>query len=83
MVEHPEKEKEVTSCLMIPCSECPWHVTKDGKLDCNKNNRLGLAKPVLGSFMSKETNKDVLKARLEVKKKELEEMEKALGEVGK
>lgn len=71
---------EETTCLVIPCKECQWHISKDGKLDCNKGNRLGLAKPVLGSFMSKETSKEVLKAKLVAKKKELEEMEKALGE---
>jgi hypothetical protein len=55
-------------------------VVKELKLDCNSGNRLGLAEPVLGSFASKETDKEVLKAKLEAKKKELKEIEEAVKE---
>ena len=75
-----EVEKEIVSCLDKPCSECEWHITKELKLDCNSGNRLGLAEPVLGSFASKETDKEVLKKKLEAKKKELEAIEEAVKE---
>jgi len=67
-------------CLEKECRSCEWHVVKDSVLDCNVKNRLGLAEPVLGSFASSESNKQVLERKLESKKKEVEDMEKALKE---
>jgi hypothetical protein len=67
-------------CLEKNCRDCEWHVTKDMKLDCNYGNRLGLSQPVLGAFASKETDKEVLKRKLEAKKNELKEMEEAVKE---
>lgn len=67
-------------CLEKECRSCEWHVTKGGVLDCNFKNRLGLAKPVMGSFTSKETDKKVLERKLEAKKKEAEELKKQLKE---
>lgn len=70
-------------CLEKECRECEWMIAlTGGKLDCNSGNRLGLAKPVLGTFASKEEDKEVLKRKLEAKKKELEEIQEALGEEG-
>ena len=72
-------EKEVlVGCLNKECYDCEWHVVKDIKLDCNSGNRLGLAEPVLGTFASKETDREILKQKLEAKKKELEELEGAV-----
>jgi len=73
-----ETKKELIGCLDKECKDCEWHTTKDMKLDCNVGNRLGLAEPVLGAFASKETDKEVLKQKLEAKKKELEEIEEAV-----
>jgi len=69
-------------CLEKRCADCEWHVTKGGVLDCNVKNRLGLAEPVLGSFTSKETDKEVLKRKVKAKEKELEELKGVLEESG-
>ena len=69
-------------CLEKECRECEWMVVKGGVLDCNHKNRLGLAKPVLGSFTSKETDREVIERKLKKKKKEVEEMTKILKEEG-
>jgi len=69
-------------CLEKECRNCQWHVIRNGILDCNYKNRLGLAKPVLGEFASSESDKEVLKRKLEAKKKELESLKEALKESG-
>lgn len=62
-------------CLEKECRECEYYVAKDGILDCNVKNRLGLAKPEIGAFTTGETDTDTLKKKLEAKKKEVEKLE--------
>ena len=43
-------------CLVEECIDCRWHVMKGLKLDCNYQNRLGLGKSELETYLGTETD---------------------------
>ena len=40
------------SCLDKHCRDCDWHVTRNDKLDCNLNNRLGMGQMDVTQLLS-------------------------------
>ena len=71
------------SCIYKPCRECSFSVVKDGKLLCNYQNRLGLAKSDVTAYIGGESDEEVLKRKAEAKLKEYEEVKALLERVKK
>jgi len=41
-------------CFIMDCKDCKWHVIRNDKLDCNKDNRLETGKLRLAEVVEEE-----------------------------
>lgn len=65
-------------CLTKTCLNCEWSVIVSGKLDCNYLNRLGIGKPTIKAFSSKETEEEVAERQLKDAQERLKKAKDAM-----
>ena len=68
-------------CLNKECRECSFSMNQGGRLVCNWQNRLGIKKGDVSSFIGGESDEEKLKREAETKLEEAKGLERTLKKI--